>query len=38
MNLSKMAASQRVYVTLTKYFRYINQEDYVIYKQNIKFV
>ena len=33
-----MAASQKVHMILTKYFMCINQEHYVIYLQNIKFV
>ena len=32
-----MAASQKVYVILTKYFMCINQGYYVIYLQNMKF-
>ena len=36
--LSKMAASEKVHMILTKYFRDINQEHYVIYLQNMKFV
>ena len=32
-----MAASQKLYVLLTKYFKYINQGNNVIYLQNMKF-
>ena len=33
-----MAASEKVHMILTKYFRGINRGHYVIYLQNMKFV
>ena len=36
--MSKMAASEKVHMISTKYFICINQEYYVIYLQNMKFV
>ena len=36
--MSKMAASQKVHMILTKYFMCINQGHCVIYLQNMKFV